>query len=339
MLELKSFASRIRIPVEEEHFSKIFLDIHDSFNKEKFDDNLYCYSDFENFINIVYDKYGIKRPYIDSLPFYNEYSVPNNNKVLLGFSGGLDSVAQLLLLKEQNYEVIPYSMFNVNFYENGQGNNSCKRICEKLNISLVQSNFIRCMDNNNPYHKFWNENPIKNQMIMATMIDYCIENGIQNISLGDDLDLNLKDSVNGTNTTDSHEITESFMDGMYNHVHNLKFIPMKKGFNKLERIKLLMKYGLENEYYSCVLPGKFNQMRHNGNMKKFNIELFGKNCGCSCRKCSHHNLMLHYGNVKSFPDEFINACWKRLGDKNSADYEFFRNDLPLEVRIRNLFEY
>ena len=49
--------------------------------------------------------------------------------------------------------------------------------------------------------------------------------------------------------------------------------------------------------------------------------------------------MLHYGNVKSFPDEFIKACWKRLGDKNSADYGFFKNDLPLEVRIKNLFEY
>ena len=116
MLEIKSFASRIRIPIEKEHFSKkYFLIFMILLIREKFDDNLYCYSDFENFINIVYDKYGIERPDIDSPQFYNEYSVPNNNKVLLGFSGGLDSVAQLLLLKEQNYDVIPYSMFNVNF--------------------------------------------------------------------------------------------------------------------------------------------------------------------------------------------------------------------------------
>ena len=337
MIEISQISSRIKVPIRKYWISHIFLSLHDSLNPQIFDDYVFIPENFDEFVNLVYDTYNQKRPIMDHLTIPRR-DVSKNNKVLLGFSAGLDSVAQYLLLKEAGYDVIPYSMFNVNYYENGQASICVKNICKKLNTNFIQANFIHNFKKDNSHRKFWNENPIKNQMILATMVDYCLENDIYNISLGDDFDLNLKDSVNGTNTTDAHEITEAFLSGL-SHITNISFLPMKKGFNKLERIKLLMKYGLEDEYYSCVLPGKFNQARHNGNQEKFGIKLFGRNCGCSCRKCSHHNLMLHYSGLRTFPEKFIEDCWKKLGDKNSADYVFFNKNVKLENRIRNLFEY
>ena len=335
---IQSFASKIEVPLSKQYLSKVFLDLHDCFNKECFHEEMVIPDHFQAFVETICNSFSQKVPKLHAVPMSIPAAQLDYKKVLLGFSGGLDSVAQLLLLLEDGYEVVPFSMFNVNFYENGQGNKACQEICDKLGLNLVKSKFIRCMDKENPFFKHWQENPMKNQMILAAMADYCIENGIGNMSLGDDFDLDIKDAKPGTNTTDAHQVTEAFLDGLKHYVPSLKFLPMKKGFNKLDRIKLLLRHKLQDLYYSC-LQGRFTKMRHEGNQKKFNVQVFQKNCVCSCRKCSHHNLLLHYGGVKTFPKEMLEKCWSTLGAKTSADNVLFDASIPEEKRIKNLFEY
>ncbi len=254
-------------------------------------------------------------------------------KVVLGFSGGLDSVYQAIDLKERGYEVILYHLKGINTYENGQATKHCKEIAKKLGMPYVESVISKKRGSQTVP-----ENPLKNELIMGLMIDYCLENNIHYISLGDDLNLSLKDSVSGINVTDAREVTKAFIDGIQK-VIDIQFLPIMGG-EKIDRIKKLMEYGLENDYYSCVQAGRFNKKLHNLNERKYGVKLFDGNCGCSCRKCAMHNLLLHYGGLKVFPKEFIDRCWRVMWDNgHSADYELFRPDLPEDIRLNNLFNY
>ena len=262
--------------------------------------------------------------------------ITNNDlkTVVLGFSGGLDSVYQAIDLKERGYDVILYHLKGINTYENGQASKRCPEITKKLGMKYVES-----MISKKSGMQQVPENPLKNELIMALMIDYCLENNIPYISLGDDLNLSLKDSVAGINVTDSREVTNAFINGIQ-RVIDIKFLPIMTHASKLDRIKKLQEYGLEDDYYSCVLAGRFNKRLHNLNEKKYGVKLFDGNCGCSCRKCAMHNLLMHYGGVKEFPQEFVDKCWEVMWNNSySADYELFKPELSLDIRIKNLFEY
>ena len=281
-------------------------------------------------LGMVHDPKVIKSLDEVTFPVVNS----DEKAIVLGFSVGLDSVFQAIDLMERGYRVILYHLKNINTYENGQATKQCPVIAEKLGMEYVES-----VINKRRGEQEVPENPFKNELILALMIDYALENDIQCVSLGDDLNLSLADAAVGINVTDAHEVTESFFRGLANHV-SIRFLPIMDHAEKLDRIKKLMEYGLENDYYSCVQSGRFNASLHHKAQEKYHIELFDHNCGCYCRKCAMHNLLMHYGGVKTFPQDFVDACWKILWkNSHSADYVFFRPDLPLEERIRNLFTY
>lgn len=287
--------------------------------------------------SLVCDKLSVKKTpnthkkMADVIPSHT--SSNNTTDVVLGFSGGLDSVYQALTLKEEGYNVILYHLRGINSYENGQGTARCRKIAEKIGAKYIETVIGK--------KKGWQqvpECPLKNELIMSLMIDYCLSEGVSKISMGDDLKLSLTDSVVGVNVTDAYELTTAFIDGIRGVV-DIEFIPIRGG-EKIDRIKKLMEWGLENDYYSCVCGGRFNKSLHERNEKKYGVRLFEGNCGCSCRKCAMHNLLLHYDGIKVFPQEFVDRCWKILWkNKHSADYEFFKPTLPLQERIKNLFEY
>lgn len=172
------------------------------------------------------------------------------------------------------------------------------------------------------------------------MIDICIENGWNKISLGDDFDLGIKDAVFGINLTDARELTQTFLSGISHFCKNIEFLIIdSKKHNKFDRLMTLADNDLLDYYYSCVSAGRFNQSTRKRIQKKFNIDLFANNCG-SCRKCCMHNLLLHYKNKKNFSQEYIDFCWKKMYDNGySADYEFFKPELSLEQRLENLYAY
>jgi hypothetical protein len=193
-------------------------------------------------------------------------------------------------------------------------------------------------DKSNPYKQFWAENPIKNQMGFALMLDYCIAKGYSIISAGDALTLGLNTRTLGVNLTDCNEVTEKFLDGMKSSVKGLTFIPTKTTkFKKLEKLHSLK---MLDNYYPCLNAGRFNQSLHKKFEHKFNVTIPKCLCGY-CRKCVNSILMLHYGNLIRYPDEVIQHCWDKMcpdnKNQNTASYEYGK-DIPLEKRIKNLFK-
>lgn len=319
-------------------FSKLSVDLLNVFNQKLFNYYIDCPIEFEDWIKLIYKKFdrelkGI-RPYKEDI---KHIALQKNDKqVLLACSGGLDSTYQIYQLQEMGYEPILYHMRNVNYYENGQSYKAIKSIAEKTGLKLICVDFKKHMDVN--YQKCWPENPIKNQFILFTMIDYCYTNELNKICMDGSWEFSIDEVTAGVDVADAPENYELWLNSVTKYVDNLEFVKTSHNISKFDKIKCLDEKGLMDDVYSCLNVGRLNEYNHNRAEKKYGIKLFKHNCGCSCRKCSHHNLLMHYTSWKTFPQEFIDKCWKMLysNSYNSRDM-LFNENIPLEQRIKNLF--
>ena len=330
--ELNTDEFKVTFKSRSKTFTQLGADLFNIFNLKAFKKNVVIPEGFNNIIQLLYNKFEISVPNVTEIP-YNAVNLTDNKEVvILTFSGGLDSCYQALKLKEQGYEVHLFHMSNANRYENGQGTKVAKEFAATHNFKFIEAKL------SNGY-KYWPENPLKNQMILTTIIDYCIDNGYNRISLGESLALSTDETVAGINTTDSKDLTYMFIDDLKKYVNNLVILEVEGTPSKLDKLNLLTKYNSIDLYYSCLHAGRFNASRHKQAETKFNIKLPLHNCGCYCRKCATQNLLLHYGGVMTYPEEFIEKCWKIMYDNGfSSEKRFFTPDIPLEQRIKNLYE-
>jgi len=372
---LKNETGKIDLPISKCVFSEIMFDLYRDFNLQEFPREVSVPASLGQFVNEVYKKYNQEAPMLKEtkLVVPEEHRELDHDKVLLGFSGGLDSTFQLCNLLNHGWKVTLFVVKNINTYENGQGVKACRDIYDMLKeqgykIGYVEASIAKDWKKDNKWRQSWPENPIKNQLILAMMADYCLENGIGNMSLGDDFELDVEDSVCGINTTDARQFTNTFLDGVERGMRNndlplVFFIQVDPTKDKLTRLVTLDKCGLTDKYYSCVQAGRFNRKLHLMAQTKYGVKLPEHNCGCYCRKCAMHCLMIYYwwrggrGDEKSlledkatkalydkfastFTEEFIERCWQVMWkNSHSADYKFFSPEIPLEKRIHNLYHY
>lgn len=312
--------------------SKEALDIYKELNLETFSKNLEISDIFSDSLKKIIEKHG-QDVKIKENHRYSYKEVEKNNKVLLAFSGGLDSMYQALKLREQNFDVTLFHVKNMNYYTNGKETQVVQEFSKKFLYPIIYTSFKQ-NTKDNLYKKFWKENSFKNILLYCLMIDYAISNNIYNLSSGDDLRLNIKDSVVGTNVADAREVNLAFVEDLKQYT-NLNFI-FTNPCDKAQRIRYLMNYNALDMFYSCVNPGRFNQLNHHRIEQKFNIKLEHWNCGV-CRKCAFHSLLRHYYLNEPYTKEFIDFCWEKICI--GADYEFFKPSLSIEKRIRNLIDY
>lgn len=316
------------------YLAEYALETYTKLNRENFSDQFFVPAYFTKTVNMIYDAHKQKR----SLFIKNVIDIylkrKQNNKVLLACSGGLDSVYQAICLKEQGYDVILFHAENLNYYTNGKEKQITEECAKKLGLPLITCKFITNSKKDNPFRKFWSENSFKNMLLYSIMMDCMIKEDIYNISSGDDLSLDISKAVVGTNLSDARQITETFFTQLREY-YDFKFIPTEQNHKGI-RLAKLDEYGLLDTYYSCVNPGRFNQQNHKRTEDKFGVKLYQNNCGV-CRKCAFHNLLRHYYLGEDFSQEFINFCWEKIA--NGADNVFFNKNIPLEERIKNLYEY
>lgn len=313
-------------------FSNLGILLYNIFNTKNFKKNVVIPQYFNDFVERIYKKFNNT---INTTTFieFDKISLKSNSKdVLLAFSSGLDSCAHALTLKEEGYNVILFHMKNVNKYEYGKGTKVAKEFAKKNDMKYVESSI------SNGY-KYWPENPIKNQMILCSMIDYCYDNNINKIALGESLVLTIDEVVEGINITDSKDVTEWFISALRHYVDNMDIIEVKERCSKLDKMHKLEKYGCMDLYYSCLHSGRFSEMRHINVEQMYGIKLPKYSCGCFCRKCATQILLKYYGDNVEYPPEFIDKCWKIMYDNGySSEKRFFTPDISLNERIKNLFE-
>lgn len=308
-----------------------FSYLYTCFNRKNFPDKIYSLDGFTHWICVIYDTFRQPRPSILKYSVIDSYNIPYNNRVLLGFSGGLDSCFQAISLKD-DYDIILYHVSNINRYENGISTKVSRLFSKKSKMKYVEERFR----STKLYPKELPENPIKNQLIIAMMLDYCSKANIYNITLGDPFNLRIDEATPGINLTDANEITEIFLDSI-KYYYKFDYIPMKYYKDKNQELNYLTKEGYRDLFYSCIAPGRFNQCNHNRVESKYNIKIPQYNCG-SCRKCCTQILLDYYdNNNKIYPEEYIDHCWRKLWDNPySSEYFQFNPNISLENRIKNL---
>ena len=92
-------------PNKEDTILKMIAPLYDNFNKKEFDKELVTFSGLKDFVSIVYNSFN-QQTKINTFDISVKNSLRENKRVLLAFSGGLDSVYQALILREHGYEVV-----------------------------------------------------------------------------------------------------------------------------------------------------------------------------------------------------------------------------------------
>ena len=300
------------------------IEIYNAFNRHTFLD-VTCLDIWKDCCEFICKSYN-QSPDIDTITTSPKF-VENKNKVVVAFSGGLDSVYQSFILREKGYDVTLLHVANMNRYTNGQEVKVAKEFAEKFNFPIEIVKFSA-----KPSVKEWNENPFKTSLCYCLCLDYCLTHYINMISSGDDMRLMFRDCSLNDNFGDCREVTELF----FKNLPDIRYIPVDDTKNKAIRLAYLKEKGARDYYYSTVSPGRLVQKLHKLNEKKFGVKL-DKWCGGSCRKDVFHCLLSYYYNNVYYPPEFIEHCWNKISI--GADEVFFSKKLPLEKRIKNLIDY
>lgn len=207
---------------------------------------------WEGFINTVYALAKYPRPTltVDETLISPLDIEPTKPKVLLALSGGKDSTASLLRLKDEGRDVTAYFCKGINQSYQTE-NKSARNIAEYANVPFVEDwvkkhgkcDFV--------------ENPIKNMLILARMIEYGLQNGISIIQLGEYWDTGNSKVNSDYDMSDSIDLIFEFETAVQSHYPHINFDVM------FESEATAIAYILTNHkkvlqlINSCLMPTRY----------------------------------------------------------------------------------
>jgi len=310
------------------------LKYYNIFCQENFDKNPVVYSGFSNFLKTIYETHeqefvsNISEPLIPT-----PHRLQDNNKLLIGFSGGLDSAYSALDMRDKGYDVTLFHCTGLNKHFPKED------ICARQFAEAMDFEFVE-VPVEHGQKEFFIDNPIKNQLIMSYMIDYCFAHGIGRVMLGSDLTTKIEDSTIGMTITDSSDVYYSFISGIQLYVDNLKVHFISSDMPKHLRIQYILLFHPEAlEYiYSCISPHRFSNHLKELNEKKYGITLLKDRCG-SCYKCCMEYILLY--ECGYYTDQvFLDHCYDVLSkSKNAHRKDLFSKKIPLEERRQSILNY
>lgn len=312
--------------------------IYEIFTKENFDKDIHVPFGFEHLVEAIYNVHHQQRPNISTYKITDtNITLNNNNKIMLAFSGGLDSVYECLRLQELGYNVILMHFKNLN-RNMPKETEFAEMFASYVNVPII------VVDVTQP-KQFYVDNAVKNQTILAYMIDYGIKHDIQNYSTGNNFaDQPLTDGTIGQTITDSTEVFEYFFNGIRNYINNINFIGVEDNVTKYKELEYILRKDptILKYVYSCVNPHRFNNMLNQTNRKKYNVPLMDGRCG-SCYKCCMEFILLSelgYYDKEQYK-EYIEHCWDIIANsKHSSDTmkKRFNKNIPNKIKLQRIKE-
>lgn len=240
---------------------------------------------------ILHEKYNIKK-------YDKDY---DEEKVVVGFSGGKDSLACVLKLLDDGYKPILFYVDGINRSYTSELEHA-KSIASELDLELYvykikvsgKCDFI--------------ENPTKNQFILALMVDYGVKLNINKYALG----TVFTDKIGTISTeymlSDCYDLlmlTEQFYKKYIPYFELL--IPLEDETESFCVIEKFKKTHLLEECFSCMTPLRYKKNIIETNKKKYGITLLPNRCG-SCYKCCQEALILSELGVLNYDVGFLSHC-------------------------------
>ena len=257
-----------------------------------------------------------------------------SSRVLIGLSGGLDSVYHAARLQEQGYEVVGVHIKGLNRNSSSFEYNSVKRIARLLGLQVHVVTF------NTPRQEFA-DNPFKNQLVLSIMLDIGVSEGIYRYALGSDYCTPLSESTAGFTITDAAEVNQMYWQGVQEHFPQAELIFIDGDTKKAERLCYLWNKDrrLVDAVSSCIAPMRYRRHLHQQNAVKYDISLLSDRCGSCYKCCMEYLLLVHTGQING-DKRYEAKCWDVLATSPlSHRPELFSKSLPLEQRVENLLSY
>lgn len=296
-------------------FTRLFKDLYIKTSAKPLPFELPYPIELKQYLDVLYGCVGAEYKLTD-----NKYMLKkkcqnadiHDTRCLCAFSGGKDSVANALLLRDIGYEPILFFVKGIN-RSYPQEYEISLELASELGMEMVTYNLKisgKCD---------FVENPTKDQFILALMVDYGVKYNIVNYSFG----CCREDEVDGISTeymlSDGYEMFKA-IEKFYQHFVN--------GFNIANFLENETHSFYEvcnhdphllDKTYSCMTPLRYKLNIRNTNEQKYNVKLLPHRCG-SCYKCCGEAITLNLFGVTNYPESFIEHC-KEILDK-TADEKF-----------------
>jgi len=236
-----------------------------------------------------------------SHPIINKIKLPESNSVMLGFSGGKDSLATAIKLKELGRDIHLYFLQGINKSYTTELD-ICKNLAQKLNLPLIVEKVIQ-----NGKSDF-KENPFKNGVLISLMIERGLRMGVSEYCLGNQSD----DNIHNCEVLTEFSDTSEFFEAIKNYFDFVNINTYLK--DDRDSYETIWKYNPEliNNIGSCIMPVFRRPNIKKANKKKFGVELSG--CG-SCYKCSIEYIFKSEKGMLPLNIEYLNHC-KSILDKH-----------------------
>lgn len=282
--------------------TRLMRDVYIDFSRKDLPDKVSYPEGLTDYLDTIFYAFGKEtydfEPKRISLP---EYTLdPHDPRCVCAFSGGKDSLANLILLKKYGYEPIPFFVKGIN-YQYASEYEVARELCKAINMELVEKKVSvrgKCE---------FPENPVKDQFIMAMMLDYGLPKGISNYSFGTYIDTPLEDVSKEYMLSDSSEMFTDFQTFVNKHYPEVDFPIFLNDGCEAYRIICDTNVDLVFKTQSCMSPARYRQNYIRQAEKKYGIKLPPNRCP-SCYKCCTEAIYLHEFGVLNYPDSFIEHC-------------------------------
>lgn len=225
---------------------------------------------------------------------YNPFTQKENNsltpinaeaEVLIGASGGKDGLAVLIkLLCQKPKRVELFHVLGINRAYPDE-HLSVMAIANEFNVPVIYRH-VKITGQSDHI-----ENPIKNQLILALMVEYGMSRGIHTYTQGNLLCDTTKEQDLSSGYSDSWEMYEAATPYFQTHQPNYQYLHLLK--NDSDSLKTIIDYDPEllKLVRSCMTPLRYRESLRKKNMLKYGVDLMPNRCG-SCYKCGSEFLHL-----------------------------------------------
>lgn len=198
--------------------------------------------------------------------------------VLVGFSGGKDSTAAALKILNAGAHPILFYVKGINRSYPGEID-AAHNIADMLSVELIVQPVS--VSGSSDYI----ENPIKNQLILAMMVDHGMRIGVKDFAQGNLLCDTVQEydiSCGYSDCYEMYDVLQPFFSSVlpgYRYHHLLEDDTDSLDtivHNKRDTLPLIQ---------SCMTPLRYREKLHNDNNRKYGVQLMTNRCG-SCYKCA-----------------------------------------------------
>lgn len=229
-----------------------------------------------------------------------------NNKIVVCFSGGKDSTAAAMKMREEGRDVTLFYVKGINTSYPDEFH-YVQRIAERLGFPLhVEA--VRQTGKSS-----FKESPVKNQVIASMALDFALKNGCVSICFGDFTEDTVNNSQFYESWSDTQEMWSAWLDLVKTYVPDVELVIPFKNYNETLDI-ISDNLELANLVHGCILPYRFRKTIRQKNLDTYKVGLLDGRCG-SCWKCCTEYIYFADKGVVEFNKGFYVHCLDFLAKK------------------------